>query len=273
MDNKYKGYMIITDLDGTLLSDEKTVAEEDSEAIIEFTRGGGTFAIATGRSFDAGMRYINLLGVTAPCILFNGGMIYDSASHKILAEEHLHPDAKQILIDMLDAFPKAAAEVLVGKKIYIVRSNEYELEHMRLLGVDYEECSIDEVPDGWIKILFATNSEMIVDMQNFTAERGYDTVDFVPSSDHYYEMLPKNVSKGSALKKIREIVGNIKIIAAGDYNNDIEMLSEADISVAVGNAQPEVKNSSDIVLESTNNDGIVKEIIKKALDFIPENSV
>ncbi len=80
----------------------------------------------------------------------------------------------------------------------------------------------------------------------------------------------KAYQKAYGINKLREFAdGDIKIIAVGDYNNDIQMIETADIGVATANAQEEVKAISDIVLKSTNNDGIISEI----LDFIAKDSV
>lgn len=72
-------------------------------------------------------------------------------------------------------------------------------------------------------------------------------VDFVRSHDIFIEMLPKGSSKGAALKEYIKLLNMEKytVIAAGDYNNDIEMLQFADFGTATANAQQDVKECSD----------------------------
>ena len=84
-------------------------------------------------------------------------------------------------------------------------------------------------------------------------------------------MLPKGSSKGSALREYIKLmeIDNMKVIAAGDYHNDIEMLQAADIGAATANAQQALKDVADIVLEHTSNDCAIAELI----DMIYEGSI
>ncbi len=56
-------------------------------------------------------------------------------------------------------------------------------------------------------------------------------------------------------------MNNTKVIAAGDYHNDIEMLTAADIGAATANAQQAVKEASDIVLKNTSSEDAIAELI------------
>lgn len=74
-------------------------------------------------------------------------------------------------------------------------------------------------------------------------QKGYKGVDFVRSSIEYYEILPQNISKGTALEELRKACGmeDFTFVAAGDYNNDIELLQAADVAYCPSNAAEEVK--------------------------------
>ena len=123
--------------------------------------------------------------------------------------------------------------------------------------------SLEDVPaGGWFKILFATEPSLITDLEEYISERNFN-VDFVRSHDTFIEMLPKGSSKGAALKEYIKIMkmNNTKVIAAGDYHNDIEMLTAADIGAATANAQQAVKEASDIVLKNTSSENAIAELI------------
>lgn len=72
------------------------------------------------------------------------------------------------------------------------------------------------------------------------------TVDFIRSEKHLYEILPKDVSKGTLLTKIAELfnIDPQRTIAVGDYNNDVSMIKVAGMGVAVANAVPEANKGS-----------------------------
>ena len=70
MAKKYTGYVIYTDLDGTLLNDEKEVSVENRKAIEYFIENAGRFSIATGRAFEATEKYIKGLDIDIPAIVY-----------------------------------------------------------------------------------------------------------------------------------------------------------------------------------------------------------
>jgi len=93
-------------------------------------------------------------------------------------------------------------------------------------------------------------------------------VDFVYSSDEFFEILPKGINKGSALNLIKELpqLNNRIICAIGDFNNDIELLSNADISFAPSNALDDVKNIAKFITRS-NDEHAIEDVIN---NFLPK---
>ena len=87
----------------------------------------------------------------------------------------------------------------------------------------------------------------------------------MPSADAWQSSeTPKGCTKGSALKKLWELEkwDTFTVAAAGDYNNDLEMLEFADIAIAPQNAQDIVKNSADYVTKATCEEGAIAEAIE-----------
>jgi hydroxymethylpyrimidine pyrophosphatase-like HAD family hydrolase len=90
----------------------------------------------------------------------------------------------------------------------------------------------------------------------------------VRSQPTYLECLAPNVNKGIALKVL---AGSLKIpmeevIAVGDQPNDVEMVREAGLGVAVANAHPECLAVADVVLERTNNEAAVEELVERYIN-------
>jgi hydroxymethylpyrimidine pyrophosphatase-like HAD family hydrolase len=86
--------------------------------------------------------------------------------------------------------------------------------------------------------------------------------DYIRSEKTLYEILPKGVSKASVLPKLSEFLG-VKpshIIAVGDYNNDVAMIREAGVGIAVANATTEAKAAADYITVSNEDDAIAKII-------------
>lgn len=257
--------LFITDLDGTLLPSSKEVTQEDLEAIRRFQQCGGKFAIATGRTLQAAMRYLTQLKPDVPVILFNGAAIYDTAAGKMLCTETLPAAARAITCQVLEAFPDVSAEILTARKTYVPRMTVYEEEHLQVCQVTPEQMPFEQIPpEGWLKVLFAMHPDRMSDIVAYFQQKQYDCADFVQSEARFYEMLPKGVTKGSALKKYRALglAQGRRIVAAGDFDNDLEMLEEADISACPANAQPCVREMADIQLERTCDANAIEELLK-----------
>ncbi len=260
----FSDIIIISDMDGTLLNSEKKITPENLKAIEKFRSMGGKFTVATGRTIQSFEPYADMLKIDMPVILYNGAMIYDYNSGKILYQIYLPEKSKEISIEIMKSVENLGGEVLKADSAYIFENNEYEKLHTRMCGVDVKFCKLENMsPQGWLKVLFASSPENIQKLVDFIAEKRYNEVSFVKSSDIFCEMLEPSSTKGSALKMYRQLDGmqNMKFISIGDYNNDIEMIQEADFGAVPSNAQPEVKKSADIILENSCDENAVAELI------------
>ena len=255
----------MSDMDGTLLNSEKKITEKDHHAIEKFVSLGGKFTISTGRTLEAFERYRKLLDLRIPVILYNGGIIYDYNAEKILYAEYLPDDSREITAELLTAMESAGGEVLKIDKTYVFRNNYYQQYHTNLCGISPVYADLSEISDnGWLKVLFAMSPEDIPVMEKIISGKNYNDVDFVKSSNIFIEMLPHNISKGSAVAEYRKLSGmnDCTFIAIGDFDNDREMIQTADLGVCPANAEDSVKEIADIILENTNDTGAVSELIE-----------
>lgn len=171
--------MLITDLDGTLLPSSKEISAADAAAISQFRAKGGKFAIATGRTLQAAQRYLNKLKPNIPVILFNGAAIYDPVTEKWLYTEKLPADAVAVTRQVLDAFPDVSAEILRTDGTYVARMTPYEKEHLEICQVEPILAEPEEIPEGWLKVLFAIAPERMPDLIAYFAAQNWDCADFV----------------------------------------------------------------------------------------------
>lgn len=263
-----KKLIIVSDLDGTLLPPSKIPLERDLAAIRRFEAAGGKFAIATGRTIQAAIRYQTMLGLQNPMIVYNGAAIYDSVQDKVLFSECLPEAALEMTREIMEAYPEVGVEVLRAETAYVVRNTEWEKHHIALCGVEPVYCTLDEIPkDGWLKVLFAMSPAEIPPFIEAIGKMDYHEVDFIQSADIFYEMLPKHVTKGSALAPYRQLVGmrDAQIVAVGDYDNDLELLRQADYSAAPANAVESVRQTAGMVLTRTCEEGAMEELISRIL--------
>ena len=103
-----------------------------------------------------------------------------------------------------------------------------------------------------------------IDVLEKTIPPLYPQYSFVRSEEHYFELLPHGVHKGSALTELLKILkmSPDKCYAIGDNMNDKEMLGVAGCGIAVANANEGLKAVADVVLPVTNEDHAIKTLIE-----------
>lgn len=264
MKKDFSNIFLITDLDDTLLSKDKQISAVDLSSLQEFVARGGDFAVATGRVYMSAMPYLKRLPITKPCILYNGGVIYDYLNDKMMWKSVLPSLSEHYVIEILEKFPQIGAEILVDNDIFIPQTNHILDNKMVIENVKGIYCNIDQIPKNWIKVLFTVENELIPEISKFVSNKNFTEVNFVESYGFYFEMLPKNISKGFAIEKMMDIIDltGLKLVACGDYNNDITMIKMADVGVCVSNSPEEVKDSADIVLSKTSEENAISELLE-----------
>lgn len=258
--------LLITDMDGTFLPSAKIPSKKNLAAVERLMNAGGKFTIATGRSLQASMQYFKSVRVNCPAIMCNGGMIYDIYEKKHIHDVYISEKARELTRLVIENIPTVGCEALPIEGVYVPKMSELERKHCEICKVEPVECSVDDIPENWYKVLFAESEERMDELIAYIdsiKDDDYADIDLVRSTPIYYELLPKNISKGAALKKLREACGfeDHTIVAAGDYNNDLEMLEYADLGFAPSNSSDEVKAAADIVLEKSCDEDAVAEVV------------
>ena len=124
--------VFFSDMDGTLLNHDKTVSKRNLDAIVKLRRAGGMFVVATGRIIQATRHYFEPIQLDCPCILCNGGMIYDCSKDSVAWSESLDKGmARQVTEQLLERFPEICAEICCPDGIYDINFNETEREHWK----------------------------------------------------------------------------------------------------------------------------------------------
>ena len=261
--------VLLSDMDGTLLSTDKRITDTDRRAIEHFRELGGRFTVATGRTVQSFDQYRSMLGLKEPIIMYNGAAIYDYTSGKMLYTHPLPETARAYAAQLMELMPDVGGEVLRPEGTYVFSNTDYQQLHTRLCGIEPNYKGLGEIEEGgWLKVLFAMSPEDVDCMELLVKKLDYEGVDFVRSSEIFFEMLPKGVSKGSALAEYRKLGGmeGCTFVSIGDFNNDIEMIVGADLGACPANAEDSVKEKSDLILTRTNDEGAVSELIDHIIE-------
>jgi len=262
MTPSFSHLLLISDIDGTFITDEGFLPERNLEAIARFTQAGGRFSFATGRSVAGTARFARRAGVNAPCIVCNGGGIYDFNREKMLWSRNLPEGYGEVVRRVRERFPDVGIEIYSGSAVYYASENAYTEDHASRQGFTGQPCP-GAFPQEANKVLFAASHERLHEVAAFIEELDSGGWEGVFSSPIYYELLPQGISKGAAVARLADILGidpdNVACI--GDYYNDLEMLQSVKLSAAPAEAPEEIRRAAKITLGPCE-EGAVADLIE-----------
>ncbi|MBQ7376366.1 MAG: HAD family phosphatase [Clostridia bacterium] len=260
---KFENILICTDLDGTLLKDDKSISRENLEAIEYFKSEGGYFTFITGRPPVSSTDIYQKIKPNAPFGCLNGGGLYDGE-----AKEYVwYVEMSRTVCDMLDAVDSVlptGIQVSTLGPVYFCKDNSAMEEFRRITGVPNLAKPYREIEEPFGKIVFAdldTNNIRALASLLASHPRA-DEFDYVSSEPTLYEILPKGINKGSVFPKLVEYLGidPKRTVAIGDYDNDVGMLRAAHVGVAVANSSPAALAAADRVTVSNEEHAIARLI-------------
>ena len=266
-------YLVFCDMDNTLLTAKEGIPSCNRTVIKLFTELGGRFTVATGRPPASIRAALGDIKLSLPAISCNGSLIYDFSTDTILRRATL--DRKQATLaiaDVIRQFPRIGVEVMAhAGDMFVVQANEYTHAHQVDEKIPSVACPLDSVPDGWVKVVFASDPETIRTLSQYAKTRYYGRENyFLATNNIYFEIMPGGVGKASGLRDLCTLLGEPlqKTIVIGDYYNDLEIMRTAGHSVAVANAPAEVKAAADEVTTCTCSDGAVGEYLYHLIDKV-----
>ncbi|MGL4740194.1 MAG: Cof-type HAD-IIB family hydrolase [Sarcina sp.] len=260
----FKGYTIITDMDGTLLNSKGILTQENIEAINEFVEKGGNFTVATGRMLPSVEKFIDKLNLTMPAILYNGSKLYNFNNKEIIYEKYLEDEKRNIIKKIAKETENIGIEIYIDETVYVYKPCRYT-ERLSIKNLDvrftFEEERLFE--NKWKKILLLGEVEDMNILED-TYVNVYKAGKITRSGDKFLEILPSDTSKGQAVEFLCNAyaLDKEKLYTLGDAMNDVELLNVGTHGYCVANAAKRVKQIAK-TLEVSNDDHIIKFIVEK----------
>lgn len=260
---KFDGMLMCCDIDGTLINDDMAIPKNNLDAIEYFRGEGGLFTVATGRTIFGARMYFDIILPDTPIVCQNGGAIYDGMKKEYLWYSLLPRSSRAVVEYVENKFPFAGIEILTCDKVYFCRENHYTYLHKTQEFFEPTVKNWREINEPWIKVLFAQSPrETDILQADMEKQPFYSDFRIMRSAPTYYEFIEKNSDKGFAVKKLLKILGeNLTVITVGDNDNDDTMLSMSDRSFVPSCASEKAKKCAKTVLKSSNNDGVLEEVI------------
>ena len=265
--------ILFSDLDDTLLDNDKNVGGEDLEAINRMINAGHRFVIATGRpvySAKVVARQLDLYRDGIFLICSNGGVIYDCGSEKTIHSFTVDP---QLAGRMFAAASSEGIHIHTYSDTHVLSLRETQELKIYCEKIKMPYKIVEHIPEDlpapppkFCLMSIKEGSRGILErFKRKYADLTAGKLDSVFSNDYLLEYLPAGTSKGNAVKKLCHLL-DIPIkdsIAVGDEANDVSMIDAAGCGIVVQNGTDAVKSHADYVTERTNNENAIAEIVEK----------
>ncbi|MCC5911145.1 MAG: HAD family phosphatase [Clostridiaceae bacterium] len=279
---KYK--LLATDMDGTLLMDNKDLSIKNITSLQEAHKRGMEIAICTGRPYSSVKSYLKQLGI--PCwVITNNGAVIRNKERKIISVTYIKQQALREIVQVLEgggiyyhisdekcSYIKNTAERIQQLQGFIEKTNLPKwkayllaLWEVRFSGNHGKVDFVDYVEKGKkaASIFIYTKDQKKLEIIKTQVQK-IKEIDVTSSGVENVELLDKGATKGDALKRLTELlkIQQHEVIAVGDNLNDLSMIKYAGLGVAMENAAQETIEAADWVTKTNQEHGIAHLIEK-----------
>lgn len=261
--------LIATDIDGTILKHNFEFNQEVKNCIAKLTNDGIKVILVTGRMYVATDYIAKELGLDTPIICYQGGLV--QYKKQVLYEKNLNPQRAREIINWAKK-NKVHLNLYMNDELYVEEDNaiirRYTGERKAgFLVESFDEVKLDKVNK---LLLIDFDDENKVTMWKDYLETKYPDLHIVKSTPYFCEICHQEATKAHAVNFLKEYWGvkTEEVMAIGDQNNDIELLTAGGVKVAMGNATEELKAVADYVTDTVKNNGFVSAVERFVYDKV-----
>jgi Cof subfamily protein (haloacid dehalogenase superfamily) len=267
---------LISDVDGTLLTEEKVLSDGTRRAVAGLRAGGIAFSIISSRPPRGLRMLLEPLQITTPIAGFNGGALA-TPGLSVISQHLLSPDIARRAVDAIAA---------CGAQVWLFSGQDWLVRDANGPRVGLEERTVQFPPtvveafghalDAANKIVgvsddFALLERCDAEMRSLLA--GGASV--ARSQRYYLDITHPLANKGTAVLALAKLLAipMAEIAVIGDGGNDVAMFEQSGLSIAMGNASPDVQKQARFVTASCNDEGFAKAVERHVLGARAETPV
>jgi Cof subfamily protein (haloacid dehalogenase superfamily) len=253
--------LVVADVDGTLVTEDKVLTARAVRAVEALRAGGIAFAITSGRPPRGMEMLIKPLDLRTPIAGFNGG-IFVKADMTVIEQHVLSLDAATRAHDIICD---------CGLDVWVYRGSEWLVRDPAAPHVAREQWTVKFAPtvvedvcsalDGAVKIVGVSDDLARVARCEKEAQAALGAEASAARSQPYYlDVTHPQANKGMVATTLAKLlsVPMAAIATIGDMPNDVLMFRKSGLSIAMGNASPEVQAQADVVTASYRDEGFAK---------------
>ncbi|MGM0213986.1 Cof-type HAD-IIB family hydrolase [Enterococcus sp. AZ109] len=266
--------LVAIDLDGTLLTDAKTISDKNKEALAEAKAQGVKIVICTGRPLIAIGDYLeelNLVDEGDYSITFNGGLIQKNNTGELLGKTALNLEQVKDIYDLFTQLPLPMDILSDARCLQLATAPEHlSLYPTMNKKVTYFSATIEELTTDALynKVVAAIDVDYLDEKIAEIPAEYIERYEVCKTRPNLLEFMPKGVTKAYGLKVLGEELGidASEMLTLGDEANDLPMIEYAGVGVAMENATDDVKAVANYITGTNQADGVAQAIEKFVLN-------
>src|ERR1700726_1996473 len=262
--------LVIADVDGTLVTQEKVLTQRAAQAVSRLREAGIQFTITSGRPPRGMAMLIDPLKLTQPLAAFNGGVLIQPDLKTVVDQKFLPAGVPETVIAAIEGH---------GLDVWLYTDIGWYVRDANAPHVAREQWTVKFPPtvvktfDGLLgrvaKIVGVSDDlERVAKCEKDVQEAGGTHISAARSQPYYLDVTHPQANKGEVVLSLSRLL-NIpteEIATIGDMPNDVLMFKKSGVSIAMGNASPEVQASATYVTSSNEEEGFANAIEKFVLN-------
>lgn len=261
--------LVVLDLDGTLLDEQKEISPQTMQTIRNVQEKGIAVTLASSRPLCSILPYARALQLDLPLIAHSGAIITGAAGNGFRLRQPLNPPSARAAIELLEKnayYIKAYCDDI----LYVQEAIAETIKYSQVYGVAYREVgknNLTSLPEPPVRLMmFDRDSRRIERIPELLGGLQHD-FSFANDTEYGLEMVNRSVNKGQAVKMLCDGLGLAmrEVMAIGNEGNDIEMIKMAGLGIAMGNACAGLKRVAAAVTKSNMESGVAYALNKYIL--------
>ena len=258
--------LVIADVDGTLVTKEKILTPRAVASVNKMRDAGVKFAITSGRPPLGMAMLIDPLSITEPVAAFNGGVLIQPDLKTVVRENFLPPDvikkALQLILDhKLDAW------VYTDKDWFVrdVNAPHVAREQWTVKFPPKVTKDIHSLTGRIAKIVGVSDDlDLVARCEKDVQDATGDQASAARSQPYYLDVTSPKANKGEVVLAFMDLlkIPAAQIATIGDMPNDVNMFKKSGVSIAMGQASPEVQKAATYVTTSSEDEGFANAMEK-----------
>lgn len=261
--------LIALDLDGTVLTSDISILPSTIEAVAYARSKGVKVIVCTGRIVGEASAFAKELGASSLLISAGGAAISDAQHARNVKEWAMPWDIGAQVVEAVQNRP-VTVMIYVGERLYLnPYSDEILSSTKRTEGFWSSKVVLSDIAGAIREHKFPVSKVFargdIDQLAGALGEiHGLHGIHITRSAENNFEVIPKGVNKGRALRELAHVMGISmdEIMAVGDSDNDLDMLRAVGMPVVMRNGDPAVQQEAKYITDTNDNDGVAKAIYK-----------